>query len=433
MRAELLMPSTSRGKAAGFDPTKPVVLITGKDPLNCGGLHSYVRAHALAAAAAGFSPQVFCLAPRASTIRTDFGTLHRVATPLRPIMGSMAIAHRPFLVRAVSKCLADVNSAGPYVVHSFGAWALVGAEVCRSLAAKGVAAVPVASAYTTTKHENRAMLDGLRFHHGPVNAIRFYTRYLWTHAVGNLFEGRGYKASRLILVNYASVEAILHQSFGSSLHIRRMPYASDAAFRFAEPEATSAIPQPIRRLRPAEAPLLVAISRHDPHKGLDVLLRALAGLAEAGVTFRACLVGPGRLLAAHKRLATRLGLDEHVAIPGYVDDVFAYLHHADLFVLPSLEEGGGSLSVLEALQSGTAVVASNCDGLPEDLTDGDDSLLVPPGDERALQVALERLLVDASLRENLAARARDVYKEKFSAAALVDALRRAYAEAGALP
>jgi glycosyltransferase involved in cell wall biosynthesis len=175
------------------------------------------------------------------------------------------------------------------------------------------------------------------------------------------------------------------------------------------------------------------VSRQVPRKGIDVLLRALAQLDRAGASFRACIVGPGTLLKAHRRMVIELGLSGKVSMPGWVEDSFAYLREGDIFVLPSLEEGSGSVSVLEALQAGIAVIASACDGIPEDLTDGEDALLVPPGDVAALRQALARLLADESLRRQLAHRARSTYERRFSSAALVTALQTTYAELGFVP
>jgi glycosyltransferase involved in cell wall biosynthesis len=214
--------------------------------------------------------------------------------------------------------------------------------------------------------------------------------------------------------------------------IRLLPYASAAAFRCPN-DPPRRLPDSIANLRPVEAPLVVSVSRHDPRKGLDLLLKALHGLVQRGVPFRACLVGPGPLLGSHRRLADSLGLTGRVAIPGRVEDVFAYLGLADVFVLPSLEEGSGSVALLEALQAGTAVVASACDGIPENVADGEEALLVEPGDVEALQAALATVLDDDMLRSRLAERARKTYEERFSAPAFVTALGRAYADLGIVP
>ena len=102
-------------------------------------------------------------------------------------------------------------------------------------------------------------------------------------------------------------------------------------------------------------------------------------------------------------------------IPGWVPDPFPYLRAADVFVLPSLQEGSGALALLEALQAGCAVVASDIDGVPEDVVHGENGLLVPPGDATALGRMLETVLVDAGLRARLAKGARATFETRFSA------------------
>jgi glycosyltransferase involved in cell wall biosynthesis len=176
--------------------------------------------------------------------------------------------------------------------------------------------------------------------------------------------------------------------------------------------------------------LIVSVSRHDPRKGMPVLLRALAELRDAGVRFRACLVSGGEYLNADRRLAEQLRLGDQVAMTGWVPDPFHYLRHADVFALPSLQEGSGSLALLEALQAGVAIVASNLDGIPEDVTDGESALLVEPGNVAALSEALRRVVTDTALREQLRRRARATFEARFSATALVSALRNIYAELG---
>jgi glycosyltransferase involved in cell wall biosynthesis len=409
-----------------------VIFVTGKDPRTPGGLHAYVRAHARAAAALGFESHVVCLAPRARVDTTEFGVVHRVATPVRPIMGLMESLHRPLLLRTVLRLLREVPQANPSVVHSFGPWAPVGVAASGAAARREIAAIPVVSAYTTLEHEHRAMLAGLKRDHGALNALRYSARYLCIRSFADRAEGNGYRRSHTVFVNYASTEELLRRSFGVDFRIKRLPYAAEAAFTRPEVNATPPLPEPLAGLQPSDAPLVVAVSRHDPRKGLDVLLRAFGELARAGVAFRACLIGPGPLLGAHRRLARRLGIGLNVVIPGHVEDVFAYLGHADIFVLPSLEEGSGSLSLLEALQAGVAVVASRCDGIPEDLSSGE-GRLVPPGDHHALRDALAELLRDPSRRAELGARARAAYESRFSASAFVQALGSAYAELGLVP
>ncbi len=183
---------------------------------------------------------------------------------------------------------------------------------------------------------------------------------------------------RRVLVNYESVRRQPTEAFGSDLPIQRVAYASEAAFVHGEEDPLGPEPAAIAALEPRDAPLVVTVARHDPRKGIDVLLRALARLRAAQVPFRACLVGGWSLLDDHRRLAADLGLGRETVLTGFVPDAYPYLQHADVFVLPSLQEGSGSLALLEALQAGAPVVASAVDGIPEDVKDGEDGLLVPP-------------------------------------------------------
>jgi glycosyltransferase involved in cell wall biosynthesis len=238
----------------------------------------------------------------------------------------------------------------------------------------------------------------------------------------------------LVLVNYESVSRLITAQFGPAINFRYMPYCAETAFQQDELQRRSSeAPESIRKLHLPEAPLIVTVSRQDPRKGLDVLLHALASLRAKGVSFRACVVGCGVLLENHRKLAEQLGLMDVTAFPGWVEEPFDYLSHADLFVLPSLEEGSGSVSLLQAMQAGVAIVASNVDGIPEDVTNGDSALLVEPGNAFALGQAIEQLLIDVDLRGRLAQRARAVFEESFSAEALTEALRRLYGELAMAP
>jgi glycosyltransferase involved in cell wall biosynthesis len=408
-----------------------LVLIAGTDPLDeVSGHRTYVSAHALAAALGGFAPHVFCVGPPPRVESTPLGTLHRIASPLRLRHTLLAAAHQPPLVWAVTRHIA--SAPGPHVIHSFGAWASTGVAISRALARRGVQAVPIASAYTTLAHEAGAKVGGLTAPHRGRRAVGYRISDLWVRAVASPSERRGYIDSARILLNYDSVQRLVTELCGPSLDIRRLPYAAPMAFR---PDAAQPRPRPaaIARLEPTTAPLIVSVSRHDPRKGIDIMLRALAGLAADGIPARACLVGPGPLLAAHRSLAVALGLGPRVAITGHVDDVLPYLQQADVFVLPSLEEGSGSVSLLEALQAGLPVVASACDGIPEDVRHERQALLVAPGDVRALQTALVRVLADEPLRARLRAGARKAYEERFSGGALVAALSETYADFGLRP
>ena len=406
----------------------PVVLI-GLDPGRYKNGHiSYVLAHARAASSAGYEPHVFCVGSPAGSERTDYATIHRVATPVQHFLLAQ-VNTRP-VAGAITEYLASSDAAPPYIVHGFGTWGGAAVDATGRLERRGIPAVPLASGYTAAAHEWRGLLRGLDASHGPRAWARHAAWYPWVRAAVAPTERRGFQRASVVLVNYDSVTRLLQQAYGTQLAIRRIPYASAMAFDPAWRSDNAPIPASLAALEPADAPLIVSVSRHSPCKGVDVLLRALGALKADGVAFRACLVGPGRLLDAHRKLSRNLGLDGQVATPGEVDDVRPYLRAADVFALPSLEEGSGSVALLEALQMGAAVVASNCDGIPEDLTDGDDGLLVPPGDAGALRDALATVLTNHERRAELAVRGHELFKRRFSAERFASALREVYTELG---
>ncbi len=377
----------------------PLVLVSGKDVLDgIGGHETYVRAHAEAAVGLGYEPHVFCVGRRAAVTPAPFGVVHHVA-PAVPVAAQI-----PLLARAVTRAVTE-----PVAVHGFAIW-----SAAAVLAARRLGCPSVASAYGTRAYEVGAMR--VRAHHGLAQRIRHRAWLHWIRAVDDPIEGWGYRHADSVLVNYASVARILDDAYGVRPAV--VPYATQAGTGERGPTPA------VDGLADRDAPLVLAVSRHDPRKGLDVLLFALARLAAAGVAVRACLIGSGRLLGAHRRLAADLGLGDRVALPGHIPDIGPYLRSADVFVLPSLAEASGSVSVIEALRARTAVVASACDGMPEDLTDGHDARLVAPGDEAALAEAIGALVGDRGLRARIATAGRATYERRFSpevfAAALAD-------------
>jgi glycosyltransferase involved in cell wall biosynthesis len=407
---------------------KEIILIAGKDPCaETSGHSSFVRSLARAATEAGFTPRIFCVTTQSEVAETDFGVIHRIYSPLRSTRQVSAPFQAPILAAGVERFLA--GKQGPHLIHSLSLWGYAGALVSRELKRRGDRVFTIVSSYTTMEHEARAKLKGLGADHGASARLLHWAEYAWFKLIAP-YERRVYLESDLTLVNYESVRRLLIEKYGPGVKIRKLAYTVESAFLQRPREELSQAPEPLAELRPSGAPLIVSVSRHDPRKGVDVLLRALAGLIERGARFRACVLSGGQLLAAHQRLAERLGLGRTTALTGWVPDSMPYLQSADIFVLPSLQEGSGSVSLLEAMQAGVAVVASNVDGIPEDVMDGESAILVEPGDPAALSRALERLINDAALRWRLAKRAHETFVERFSAEAFTSELSALYAELG---
>ena len=158
---------------------------------------------------------------------------------------------------------------------------------------------------------------------------------------------------------------------------------------------------------------ILAVGRLVAKKGYPVLLEALHRLAADGIPLRCEIVGAGELAGEITERIDRLDLAGIVTLSGartHQQIAQAY-RHADVFVqssvvLPDGDRDGIPNSLLEAMASGLAVVASRVAGIPEIVTDAVTGLLVPPADAGGLADALRRLAQDPALRTTLGAAAR---------------------------
>lgn len=383
-------------------------------------------AHARAAITAGYEPHIFSIAPRSAVLETDFGFLHRVSSPVRPARSITSVLQRPWLVPAIVGFLRD--APGLHVLHAYGAWADTVLAAARRLRRRGIRAVPVATAFTAIEDETSAKLTSRIVRERDFWLSAHQLELEWVKHVTRTVERQSYRRLPVIVVNYESVRRDLERAYGPALAIRHLTYSPPTAID--DPPEPRGTPEPLEGFGDTTAPLIVSVSRHDGRKGVDVLIDALTLLREHGVAFRACLVGPGLLLQTHRREIRARGLEDCVLLPGRVPDVMPYLLEADVYVLPSLQEGSGSVSLLEALQAGAAIIASGIDGIPEDVRHEHDALLVPPGDPAALEAAFVRLLGDPQLRARLRTQARRTFEARFALSVLGRELASLYTELG---
>jgi len=284
--------------------------------------------------------------------------------------------------------------------------------------------VAVGTVWDCLYEESIAKLAGVDPSQGLRGRINPAIEVAWNAAFMRRYERRTYRRCSALFVNYESIRRLLVSQYEADpARVHRLPYAPETAFL---PLSTVPVPDAVAELQSAGVPLIVVVSRHVPRKGIPVLLRALAELLEQGCGFRACFVGGGYLLEHHRQLVKELGLGDVVRLVGFVPESFDYVRHADMFVLPSLEEGSGSMSMIEAMQAGTAIIATRIDGIPEDVTDGDNGLLVESGNVPQLAAAIRRLLEDAALRRRLGEKGHETFERRFSAEALTTGLMNAY-------
>lgn len=393
------------------------------------GAENYAVAHCMSAMRGGHCPQWYSFGKRNEIQETDYATIHRLRWPGDEYRMEYSLLYRHRFVRPIVDRLSQ--SPGPHVIHSFGTWAAAGVLATRALKKRGVEVAHVSSCYELIEPHTRSKLDNEVIRSSPWRLAKQHLICQWVKHSTVPIEIAALRESEAVIVNYDRLRELLHNEYDPAINVLKLPYATPKAFDSID--STSGLPQAVTDLSAGDGPLILATSRQMPRKGVDVLIRALAGVRDDGHEFRAVLVGRGDLLETHRELVRELGLEDRVALPGLVPSVDAYLRHADIFCLPSLAEGSGSMSVLEALQYGVAVVSSAVDGLVEDLTDDMDSLLFETGSVDQLHVALSRLIVDRELRERLGGAGAELYARRFSAGAATTALNDLYAWFGLEP
>ena len=183
---------------------------------------------------------------------------------------------------------------------------------------------------------------------------------------------------------------------------------------------------------PADAPVVLGLSRLVPRKGFDTLLRACGRLADNGREHVVAIAGTGRDRDRLERVATETGAPARFL--GRVDDdVMPALYGAsDVFAMlcrnrwAGLEQEGFGIVFLEAAAAGVPQVAGASGGAAEAVADGESGLVVdPPDDVDAVVRALTTMLDDDVVRARMGAAARKRAVAEYSYDVLVARLQAA--------
>jgi phosphatidylinositol alpha-mannosyltransferase len=175
---------------------------------------------------------------------------------------------------------------------------------------------------------------------------------------------------------------------------------------------------------PKIGPTVFFLGRHEPRKGLDVLLSALP---ELPADIRLWIAGDGPDTRALRALVTG---DPRVEWLGRVteEEKIARMRAADVFCAPSLRGESFGIVLLEAMAAGAALVASDLPGYANVARAGRDALLVPPGDASALAKTINEILRSPERRSELVECGRQ-RAEHFSMSRLADTYVDYYREA----
>ena len=176
---------------------------------------------------------------------------------------------------------------------------------------------------------------------------------------------------------------------------------------------------------PKDAFVIGWVGRMTGVKATRAVLEIVRAVHDRGVDAVLCMVGDGPDRVRLEEIAHELGIARSCYFVGYQEQIAGYYRLFDAFVLPSVNEGT-PVSAIEALASGTPVVANRVGGVPDVVRDGVDGFLVEPGDAEAAAEKLAALARDEALRRRLGEAGRARVLERYSVSRLVDDVDRLY-------
>lgn len=390
----------------------PVFIISGKSPLgDPGGYPAY--AHTLSTMLSDLNYKVYTLAidKIKSIKKTPYGEIHFLSSEflrMIPLLKSLALAGLPFysimfakeIVRIVKKEKMD-----SFILWGMGPWGFPG-FILKFLLPKNVKMTMVTSYFTSTRHEMKGALDAIRIKdYGISPKLRYFIVYEVVARIFHIFEKLTLLSSDLVIVHYESSKRIIKKYFNvEDSKISLFPWYSKIFKRKGEDLASD-----IQYTHP----LVVSICRQDPRKGINFIIHAVKIASKTIPDINCLIVGSGSFLNLNRQLVEKLNLTKNVKVIGFASDIHPILTQADIAIVVPLAQGSSALTVSEAMSYGKAIIASDCDGIPEDITDNVNGIIVKKGSEVVIANAIIKLVKDKNLRLRLGKEALNSSKSKF--------------------
>ena len=191
---------------------------------------------------------------------------------------------------------------------------------------------------------------------------------------------------------------------------------------------------------PEDAEVVFSVGRFVRKKGFEYLVEATARLVSARPRLRLVLAGSGDLDAELRARAAAAGAADRVIFPGLIshDDVAVYLAAADVIAVPSVRDDSGNVDglpnvVMEALASGTPLIATSAGGIGAVVEDAVTGRLVPERDPVALADAVTHLLDAPETARRIGERARRTVQERYGWDRVAERFEAVYDRAAAMP
>ncbi|MBI3932557.1 MAG: glycosyltransferase family 4 protein [Acidobacteria bacterium] len=314
---------------------------------------------------------LYGVVPHANLLVRRLTVLHR--------RGSYLVPRATFLARALAAAVAALARGDRVLTRD-----LQLADLLVGLRARRV--VYEAHAVESLMYGERGVLYGTGERPDPAKASRIAARErrVWRRAAG-------------VVTTTAGIRDSFAEAYGPRDRVRVVPNGCDVPPSRDFPG-----------LSREEPPRVLYAGQLYPWKGVDVLVEAVAQVPAARLVVLGGLEGEADLARVRGLVAAR-GLAERTEMPGTVPPgrVAEELARAAVVAVPFLRTAmtarhTSPLKAFEAMAAGRPVVATDLPSSREVLRDGENALLVPPGDAGALAAALRRVLVDGPLADRLA-------------------------------
>ncbi len=207
-------------------------------------------------------------------------------------------------------------------------------------------------------------------------------RVLLKHMDGVVFVSGGIKNNPLFKGFKAKDETIIFNGIDASEIVNALSSGDVTSIRkiFSEGQG------------PQDLIYLGAIGRLSAEKGFGLLIDVFSRLVKKYPKLRLVIIGEGELQQSLAQKIASMGLAETVKLPGFIRSPYKLMAELDGVVMPSYTEGL-PITLLEACVLNKRIVASNVGSIAEVLIDYSASLVVPPGEGEALEVAIEALII----------------------------------------
>ena len=181
------------------------------------------------------------------------------------------------------------------------------------------------------------------------------------------------------------------------------------------------------RSEPGAPPVIGMVSVLRSWKGHVTFFDAIRLLRESGRDFQYVVVGGGAPVEVYAEMAQSHGVGDCVKFTGHREDIADVLRALDVLCIPSLRHEGVPQIGLQALASGTAVVGSDCGGIPEIILEGKTGRIFPIRDAAAMAARIAEAIDEPARTQQMCSAGRALVETQYSLDIMLDRLNEIYA------